>query len=144
MKGRILLGFVTIMLTGIAQADVSPKQQPEVAHLLQFVKNSPCKVNRNGSFHQGEDAAAHIMKKYDYFKKKIKTTEQFIEYSASKSTMSKKYYTVLCDGQKPIRTRDWLLQELATYREQQKKGGPQQASESNQRQGIASRQSRNQ
>ena len=122
MKGRILLAFVTMMLTGTAQADVSPKQQAEVAHLLQFVQNSPCRVNRNGSFHQGEDAAAHILKKYDYFRKKIKTTEQFIEYSATKSTMSKKHYTVLCDGQKPIRTRDWLLQELVTYREQQEKG----------------------
>ncbi|MCI5137740.1 MAG: hypothetical protein D3922_04835 [Candidatus Electrothrix sp. AR1] len=116
MKGRILLAFVTMLLTGIAQADVSPKQQPEVAHLLQFVKNSPCKVNRNGSFHQGEDAAAHIMKKYDYFKKKIKTTEQFIEYSASKSTMSRKYYTVRCNGTEEIKTRDWLLRELEAYR----------------------------
>ncbi|MCI5123173.1 MAG: hypothetical protein D3925_01525 [Candidatus Electrothrix sp. AR5] len=116
MKGRILLAFVTMMLTGIAQADVSPKQQPEVAHLLQFVKNSPCKVNRNGSFHHGQDAATHILKKYDYFRKKIKTTEQFIEYSASKSTMSRKDYTVRCNGAEEIRTRDWLLRELETYR----------------------------
>ena len=116
MKGRVLLVVMTMMLPGIAQADVSPKQQPEVAHLLQFVKNSPCRVNRNGSFHHGEDAAAHILKKYDYFRNKIKTTEQFIEYSATKSTMSRKYYSVRCNGAEEIRTKDWLLRELEAYR----------------------------
>ena len=116
MKGIFLLVIMAVMLTGTAQADVPPKQKHEVAHLLQFVKNSPCRVNRNGSLHQGEDAAAHILKKYDYFRDKIKTTEQFIEYSATKSTMSRKYYTVRCNGAEEIRTKDWLLRELEAYR----------------------------
>ena len=129
MKGIVLLVFMAVMLTGTGRADVPPKQQAEVAHLLQFVKNSRCKVNRNGSFHQGKEAASHIRKKYDHFRDKIRTTEDFIKYSATKSTMSGKYYTVLCDGQQPIRTQDWLLEELATYREKQEKDGPQQVSE---------------
>ena len=116
MKKILLLVVMMVTLTGTAQAEVPPDQQAEVAHLLQFVKNSPCRVNRNGSLHQGAEATAHIQKKYDYFSKKVKTTEDFIEYSASKSTLSKKDYTVLCDGQEPIRTKDWLLQELETYR----------------------------
>jgi hypothetical protein len=112
---KIIILFI-VMLTGTAWADVPPEQQAEVEHLLQFVRNSTCRVNRNGSLHQGAEATAHIQKKYDYFRKKIKTTEDFIAYSASKSTMSGQYYTVLCDGQKSIRTRDWLLQELEAYR----------------------------
>ena len=128
MKNILLLVAMTVMQTGIAQADVAPKQQAEVAHLLQFVKNSSCRINRNGSFHQGREAMAHIQKKYDYFRKKIKTTEDFIDYSASKSTMSGKYYTVLCGGQKPIRTQDWLLQELEAYRKQRGKDDRQYAS----------------
>lgn len=115
MKQTIVLVLI-FFLTGIAHADVPSDQQTEIEHLLHFVKTSPCKINRNGSLHQGEEAVAHIEKKYDYFRKKIQTTEQFIEYSASKSTMSGKYYTVLCDGQKPIRAQDWLLQELEIYR----------------------------
>ncbi|MCI5211129.1 MAG: hypothetical protein D3910_20630 [Candidatus Electrothrix sp. ATG2] len=120
---------MAVMLAGTAWADAAPEQQAEVAHLLRFVHNSSCRIKRNGSLHQGEEAVAHIQKKYDYFRKKIKTTEDFIEHSASKSTMSGKYYTVLCDGQKPIRTQDWLLEELATYRKEQEKGDPQQALE---------------
>ncbi len=116
MKGLILLVIMTIILPGSAHADVPPEQQSEVAHLLRFVKNSQCKVKRNGSFHRGKEAASHIQKKYDHFRKKIKTTEQFIKYSATKSTMSGKHYTVRCNGQKPIRTRDWLLRELKSYR----------------------------
>ncbi|MCI5121641.1 MAG: hypothetical protein D3908_10715 [Candidatus Electrothrix sp. AUS4] len=112
LTGCLLVFF----LTANAQADVPTAQQAEVEHLIDFTRTSACLINRNGSSHTGEDAAAHIQKKYDYFRNKIKTTEQFIEYSAAKSTMSGNYYTVRCDGQKPIRTRDWLLRELETYR----------------------------
>ncbi len=128
MKQITALAFA-LLITGVAHADVPAKQQPEVAHLLNFVQASPCMINRNGTTHQGEEAVAHIQKKYKYFREKIKTTEEFIEYSASKSTLSKKYYTVLCDGQEPIRAQDWLLQELETYRKKQKKDDPQYASQ---------------
>ena len=117
MKVKAMTLLMTLMLTKTACADVPPEQQPEVAHLLQVVKNSRCKVNRNGSLHQGEEVTSHIQKKYAYFRDKIKTTEDFIRYSASRSTLSGKYYTVHCEGQEPIRTRDWLLQELKEYRE---------------------------
>jgi hypothetical protein len=128
MKQITALAFA-LLITGVAHADVPVKQQPEVAHLLDFVQSSPCAINRNGTIHQGEEAVVHIQKKYEYFRKKIKTTEQFIEYSANKSTLSGKYYTVLCAGQEPVRTKDWLLQELATYRAKKKKDGPQYASQ---------------
>ena len=116
MKNIILFVTITLMLTGTVQADVPPEQRTEVEHLLQFVQNSSCKVDRNGSIHYGREAVSHIKKKYDYFRNKIKNTEDFIKYSATKSTMSGKYYTVLCDGQRPVRTRDWLLGELESYR----------------------------
>ena len=54
--------------------------------------------------------------KYDYFRDDIKSTEEFIEYSASKSTMSGEYYTVTCPGFETIKTQDWLLAELKKYR----------------------------
>ena len=116
---KYLIGCLLVfLLTASAHADVPAAQQAEVAHLLGFVQTSACLINRNGSSHTGEEAAAHIRKKYDYFRNKIKTTEQFIEYSATKSTMSGTYYTVLCNGQEPVKTKDWLLEELKTYREE--------------------------
>lgn len=116
LKGSWLLFL--LFLTISVLADVPQEQQAEVQHLLNFVKTSSCEMIRNGSHHNGEKAASHIERKYDYFRNKIKTTEDFIEYSASKSTMSGKDYYVQC-GDELIKTRDWLLTELSNFRKQQ-------------------------
>ena len=98
-------------------ADVPPGQKLEIDHLLNFVENSTCRMARNGKLYDGGDAVSHIKKKYAYFKDKIQTTEQFIELSATKSTLSGKYYMVQCGDGKQLRTRDWLLNELEKYRD---------------------------
>jgi len=105
-----------MMFASIVSADVPPEQKHEVEHLINFVKTSSCEINRNDQYHDGEKALAHIQLKYDYFRNKIKTTEQFIEYSATKSTMSGKFYLVRCGDQPPQKTKDWLLHELERYR----------------------------
>ena len=74
-------------------------------------------MERNGKKYNSEDAYSHVRKKYDYFRGKIRTTEDFIDYSASKSTISGKFYLVFCDNEPVIRTRDWLLEELRRLRE---------------------------
>lgn len=112
-----ILGPIFILTTGSVSADVTAEHRMEISHLLSFVKNSSCKINRNGKIYEGSDAASHIQKKYDYFKNDIETTEQFIELSATKSTLSGKYYTVKCGDTEPIKTREWLLIELSSYRD---------------------------
>jgi hypothetical protein len=99
-----------------AQADVPLAQRAEVEHLLKFLRTSPCQMERNGARHAGEKAYEHVMTKYEYFRKDIRTTEQFVALSATKSTMSGKYYMVYCPGRRPIRAQDWLLAELARFR----------------------------
>ena len=108
--------FAMLLLVSVVNADVPVEYQDEVEHLINFVKNTSCQINRNGEYHIGAKAIAHIQKKYRYFKDDISTTEQFIDYSATKSTMSGKYYMVKCGGQEPEKTRDWLLKELKKYR----------------------------
>ncbi len=98
-------------------ADVPESQKPEVEHLLEFVKNSGCKFERNGKLHDGERASRHIRDKYEYFIDEITSTETFIEYAATKSMISGKYYLVLCGDSGPVKTADWLLIELKNYRE---------------------------
>lgn len=91
--------------------------QDEIRHLLKFIESTSCQYERNGSFHNGSEAVAHIKKKYQYFADDIKTAEDFINYSASKSTFSGKYYTIHCPEQKPIKSQTWLLNELTRYRQ---------------------------
>jgi hypothetical protein len=115
MKKYCLL--LVIIFANPVNSDVPPEMKHEIEHLIYFIKNTSCQINRNGQYYDGEKAVAHIQKKYHYFRDKINTTEQFVAYSATKSTMSRKYYMVKCGNQQPEKTKDWLLNELKKYRE---------------------------
>ena len=112
----IKIFFISLFIINTANADVPSDQVKEVNHLLAFVKNSGCIINRNGIDHPADKGVSHIESKYDYFRDDIKSTEDFIEYSATKSTMSGDYYMVTCPGEKTITTQDWLLTELQRFR----------------------------
>jgi len=107
----LLAGHVTTTF-----ADVPGEQRHEVEHLLNFVANTTCIINRNGSLHSGPEALSHIKKKYAYFRDEITSTEEFIELSASKSTFSGNVYTVQCNNHQTVTTQEWLLGELNHYR----------------------------
>lgn len=119
-----LLGLAIPTLS-ISQADIAkdtPDQstglahQQEVQHLLEFVKNSACSMTRNGANHSAPEAAQHIQSKYHYFKEDIQTTEGFIQLTASRSTLTGQNYQVHCNDQPPLASRDWLMEELYSYR----------------------------
>ena len=109
--------LIFLFLSASVIADVPPAQKIEVNHLLIYIGNSNCILNRNGSEHSGKKAVKHIKNKYDYFVSDIKNTEDFIKYSATKSTMSGIFCKVNCPGKKTIMTKTWLLDELKRYRE---------------------------
>lgn len=90
--------------------------QNEIDHLLGFVESTTCQYERNGQLHSGVQAVAHIRNKYNYFKDDIDSTEKFVELSATRSTMSGRYYHVLCAGSPEMTSQQWLLQELQRYR----------------------------
>ena len=110
------LVIICLLISQAVFADVPENQIKEVSHLLTFVKNSGCTINRNGTDHPAKKGVSHIENKYDYFRDDIQNTEDFIEYSATKSTMSGDYYMVTCPGKETIKTQDWLLTELQIYR----------------------------
>ena len=61
-----------------------------------------------------------MQKKYKHFKDKIKTPEDFIRLTATKSLMTGKlYYVKLMNGKK-IASEAWLLKALEAYRQKQK------------------------
>lgn len=98
-----------------ARADVPAAQVGEVEHLLEFIRNSSCKFVRNGNEHDGERAFRHVMRKYDYFRDQIRSTEDFIDLAASRSEMSGRAYLFRCDG-KESESRTMLLAELERFR----------------------------
>lgn len=104
-----------MLFAGSAVADT----QQEINHLLAFVASTTCQYERNGSVYDGTRAEQHIKKKYAYFKDKINSAEDFIKYSATKSTMSGKLYKIHCGNMATQNSSDWLLDELKKYRDNQ-------------------------
>jgi hypothetical protein len=93
--------------------------QDEIDHLLNFVATTDCQYERNGTLHSGKEAVEHINKKYAYYLDDIKSTEDFIKYSATKSSMSGKYYKIHCKNTAAVNSQDWLTTELTAYRHSQ-------------------------
>lgn len=108
--------LVFILFSSVVNAELSSEYKLEIEHLLTFVKNSSCEVDRNGSLHKGADAASHIRRKYHHFSDDIDSAEEFIKFSATKSTLSGHFYTVVCGDSQPLKTQDWLLEELKKFR----------------------------
>ena len=107
--------MIFIFLT-IFAGNTLASTEDEITHLLGFVETTACTYERNGTIHTGSDAVKHISQKYQHFKDDIHSAEDFIKYSATKSTMSGKFYKIHCGGQPVINSQDWLLTELANYR----------------------------
>jgi hypothetical protein len=87
-----------------------------IAYLLSYVRTSNCTFIRNNKEHTPEEAADHIMKKYDHYKNKIKTPEDFIRLSATKSMMSGKPYMIRTEAGDTMTSAEWLTQALEEYR----------------------------
>jgi hypothetical protein len=125
LKVRIIGGLFLIMAFMCGPA-VPAEPAAETNHLLEtinylleFVKNSDCVFIRNNVEHTASEAAAHMQRKYEYFKDKVQTPEDFIRLTATKSLMTGRlYYVRLRDGEK-LTSEAWLLQALDQYRQKQ-------------------------
>ena len=111
---------VLLVVLSLFSLNTVASTQAEINHLLSFVGSTDCKYERNGTMHTGAEAVEHINKKYDYYSDDITSTEDFIEYAATKSKMSGKYYQIHCTGMPSIKSQEWLLIELQAYRALQK------------------------
>ena len=108
--------LLLLIITGLALPGTSLAGfEEEVDHLLNFIEASKCTFYRNDKQHDSAEARRHIERKYKHVKSRIKKTEQFIEYAATKSSISGKPYTVHC-GKKVLRSSDWLSEELGKFR----------------------------
>jgi len=67
---------------------------------------------RNGKEYDGAEAAAHLRRKWDATKDRVRTAEQFIEYLATKSSMSGKPYEIRLGDGTVVPAADWLTERL--------------------------------
>ena len=103
------------MLLPLSVTAISANTGQEVQHLFTFIVESDCSFIRNNTEYTASEARDHMQKKYDYARRWIGNTEQFINRIASKSSMSGKRYQVRCQKQL-LYSDNWLQQELQRYR----------------------------
>lgn len=104
-----------VLFSGLANAG-SIAMEEETLHLLEYISHSGCVFTRNGSEYSSKEARSHILRKYNYVKSKISTTEQVIKYAATKSSISGKAYTITCPGEELVPSAEWLTAELLNFR----------------------------
>ena len=114
-------GVVAVLSCCCALAQAAPPPAPvqaEIDALLAGLQSSGCEFQRNGRWHAGTEAVAHLQKKRDYLENRdaIRSTEDFIGLAASESSMSSQPYRVRCAGAEPVDSRAWLLQRLQDLR----------------------------
>ena len=106
-----------------AAAAPPPNVQREVDYLLGYIEKSGCSFYRNGSWSDSGAAAGHVRMKYDYLsgRDQIASTADFIDKTASESSVTGIPYQVRCDVSPPMLSRTWLGDELARYRAQSRR-----------------------
>ena len=112
---QLWIMFLIVFLAAPGHAGSGEFVNQEIDHLLEYVENAGCEFIRNSKSYNGAEARAHIQRKYNYFKGRIKTTEDFMAYAATKSTMSGKTYKVRCNGRE-MSCAEWLRIELERFR----------------------------
>jgi len=92
--------------------------EAEVTYLLDMLGTRDCRFQRNGDWHNGAQASAHLRSKLGTMKRMTSdiTAEQFIQAVASGSSSSGQPYWVQC-AQEPIQQSSaWMQKELQAYR----------------------------
>lgn len=108
-----------ILVAAIVSA--SPAKSAEsldqtISYLIEYIAGSKATFIRNGTSHTPAEAAEHIKAKYAHFKKEIKTPEDFIRLSASKSLLSGKPYLVRLPDGSETHLDAWLTDALKRHR----------------------------
>ena len=89
---------------------------PEVDHILTFVRDSSCTFIRNGTDHTSAEAADHIAMKAKHAGVKVTNGDALIDLVASKSSITGQPYHVRCPGLPEMESGVWLHGELNRFR----------------------------
>jgi len=116
---RLLLALV-LAFSFATHTLAAESLEQTIDYLIDYVGNSKATFIRNGVSHTPAEAVAHIKAKYDHFKNQIKTPEDFIRLSASKSLQTGEPYLVRTADGKQMQLDAWLTDALKHHRDQLK------------------------
>jgi hypothetical protein len=122
VTSMLLLPLILGQTIGFAETGAkSENLEAAINYLLSFVEQSDCIFIRNNREYPARQAVGHMQRKYDHFKSKIKSPEDFIRLTATKSLMSGKPYMVKTKAGILMTSETWLLNALETFRQQRQR-----------------------
>jgi len=114
-----VLGLIIGLILVPASRSAPPlNAQTEINYLIGFLGNSGCEFYRNGIWYDSKAAETHLREKYTMLKgsDRIRSSEDFIEQVATKSSLSGQPYQIRCSGGEVLTTNQWLYAVLARFR----------------------------
>jgi hypothetical protein len=113
----VLFSLLFLLLPAVAStAPPGTSLQQTIDYLLDYVSQSGLTFHRNGRSYTASEAAGHMRRKFEHFRDDIKSAEDFIRLTATRSLASGKLYTVVDEDGKELATGDWLAGILFEYR----------------------------
>jgi hypothetical protein len=113
---RYSLVSLVFLAFSIGQLLPAESLNDSINYLLDYIANSDATFIRNGQTHTPQEAVDHIKAKYEHFKNEIKTPEDFIRLSASKSLLTGQPYLVRTKDGKEMQLSAWLTDALKKRR----------------------------
>jgi hypothetical protein len=115
---RIPLLLALVLAVPLAAQATPARAEREISALIEGLRDSPCHFQRNGRWYDGERAAAHLRRKYDYVSNRggVQSAEAFIELAASRSSFTGRPYRVRCGEAAAMDAGAWFRARLALLR----------------------------
>jgi uncharacterized protein DUF5329 len=115
---RLASTAIALVLIAAAHAAPTPAAKAEIEYLLSAVASSDCRFYRNGTWYDAKSAAAHLRGKYESLAARglIRSTDDFIDRAATKSSLSGQDYEIKCEGVAQMSSRQWLTGVLVSFR----------------------------
>jgi hypothetical protein len=116
MKTILIVVIIALALsTGIADGQ-DPIEIAKIEFLISSVENSKgIKFIRNGSEHDGTEAANHLRTKLQAAAGKVKTADDFIRLCASSSYITGKPYLIKFQDGRTISSENYFRERLKEY-----------------------------
>lgn len=116
MKSILVTSFVVlVLLSGVvnAQDNIEKKRIDFLISSIENIKGA--KFIRNGTEHDGKEAADHLRMKLQKAGGKVQTAEDFIRRCASKSIISGKPYMIRSSDGKTENSEQYFREKLMEY-----------------------------
>jgi len=87
-------------------------EEQKINHLIHYIEKMDAQFIRNGVSYSSTEAADHLRMKREKAGKRIKTAKEFIDFIASKSSISGEAYQIKFKNGSVFNARDVLYYEL--------------------------------